>query len=79
MRTLVYMRTYYDDLLVIKMGTYDNCLDTIKSVLNCLRPVKVRVNVKKSSFALYEIKYLGYVLSCDSSKPQPEKAQLSWL
>ena len=38
-----------------------------------LRLAKLRVNVKKSSFALFEIEYLGYVLSREGIKPQPEK------
>ena len=38
-----------------------------------LRLTKLRVDVKKSSFTLYEIEYLGYVLSREGIKPQPEK------
>ena len=73
MRTLEYVHTYSDDLLVITMGTYDNHLNKAESVLYCLRLAKLRVHVKKSSFVLYEIEYLGYVLSRDGIKPQPEK------
>ena len=36
MRTLEYVCTYIDDLLVITMGAYDNHLDKIKAVLDCL-------------------------------------------
>ena len=38
-----------------------------------LRLAKIGVNIKKSSFALYKIEYLGYVVSHDGIKPQPEK------
>ena len=61
MRTLTYVRTYIDDLLVITMSTCDNHLDKVEAVLDRLRLAKLRVNVKKSSFALHEIEYLGYV------------------
>ena len=36
MRTLEYVCTYIDDLRVITMGAYDNHLDKIKAVLDCL-------------------------------------------
>ena len=73
MRTLEYVRTYTDDLLIITMSTYDDHLNKVEKVLDRLRLAKLRVNVKKSSFALHEIEYLGYVLSRDGIKPQPEK------
>ena len=52
-------------------------LNKVEAVLDRLRLAKLRVNVKKSSFALYEIEYLGYVLSRDNIKPQPEKVSAS--
>ena len=55
------------------MDTYDDHLNKVKAVLDCLRLAKLRLNVKKSSFTLYEIEYLGYVLSREGIKPQPEK------
>ena len=51
---------------------YDDHLNEVKEVLDYLRLTKLRVNVKKSSFALYDIEYLGYVLSRESIKPKPE-------
>ena len=73
MRTPEYVRTYIDDLLTITMGTYDDHLNKVEAVLDRLRLAKLRVNVKKSSFVLYEIEYLGYVLSRKGTKPQPKK------
>ena len=72
-RTLEYVRIYIDDLLVITIEMYDDHLNKVKAVLDCLQLAKLRVSVKKSSFVLYEIEYLGYVLSRDGIKPQPEK------
>ena len=73
MRTLEYVCTYIDDLLVVTMGMYDNYLDKAKAVLDFLQIETLHVNVKKSSFTLHEIEYLGYVLLRDGIKPQPEK------
>ena len=73
MRTLEYVRTCICDLLVIMMGTYyDNHLDKVDAVLDCLRLEKLCVNAKKSHFVLHEIRYLGYNLPRDGIKPQPE-------
>ena len=55
------------------MGTHGDHLNKVEAVLDCLRLTKLRVNVKKSSFVLYEIEYLGYVLSSEGIKPQPDK------
>lgn len=73
MGTLEYIRTYIDDQLIITPSTFDNQIRKVKVVLDCLRVAKLRVNVKKSSFTLHEIEYLGYTLSRDGIKPQPEK------
>ena len=55
------------------MGTYDNHLENIKVVLDCLRLEKLCVHFKKPNFALHEIEYLGYVSSRDGIILQPEK------
>ena len=69
MRTVECVRTYIDDLLVTTMSMHDNDLNKIEALLDRLRRVKLRLNIKKSSFALYEIQYLGYVLSREGIKP----------
>ena len=71
MCTLEYVRTYIDDLLIIIIGTDDNHLHKIEAVLNCLQLAKLRVTVKKPSFALYEIEYLGCVLTRDGINSNP--------
>ena len=69
----MYVRTYVDDLLVITVGIYDDHLDKVEAVLNCLQLAKLCVNVKTPPYALHDIEYLGYVLPRDGIKPQPEK------
>lgn len=48
------MSNVMQTLLIITMSTYDNHLIKVKALLDCLRTAKLRVNVKKSSFALHE-------------------------
>ena len=73
MRTLEYVHTCINDVLVITRFMYDDHLDNVGAVLDCLRLITSRVDAKKSIFALHEIEYLGYVLSRDDIKLQPEK------
>ena len=76
MLTLEYVRVYLDDLLVITKGTFEDYLVKIEEVLKRLKKAKLRVNAPKCGFALHEIKYLGYLLTREGIKPQPEKYQL---
>ena len=73
MHTLKYVHTYIDDLLVITTDTYDDHHNKVNAVLYRLQLANLRVNVKKSSFTLYEIEYLGYFSSRDGIKSQPGK------
>ena len=70
MRALEYVRTYIDDLLIITKGTFDDHLSKLQEVLSRLQNAGLRINATKSSFALHEIEYLGYILTCDGIKPQ---------
>ena len=63
MHTLEFVRTYLDDLLCITKGSFNDHLLKVGEVLEKLKSAKLRVNVKKSSFALHEIEYLGYLLT----------------
>ena len=73
METLDYVRTYLDDLLIISKSSFDDHLTQIETVLCRLRDAGLRVNAAKSFFAEAEIEYLGYVLTREGIKPQPEK------
>ena len=61
MQHLEYIRTYLDDLLCITRGSSEDHLKKVDRVLDKPKQAKLRVNVKKSSFALHEIEYLGYI------------------
>ena len=53
MRSLEYVRTYIDDLLIISSGTFDDHLLKNEEVMSCLKIAGLRVNAPKSSFAHY--------------------------
>ena len=72
-RALIYVRTYLDDLLVTTKGSFDDHLVKTEAVLKQLKKVRLHANASKCGFALHEIEYLGYLLTRESVKPQPEK------
>ena len=63
MRTLDYVRTYIDDLLIITPGTYDNHLTKLQVVLGRLQKAGLRINATKSNFCQHEIE-----LGCINAK-----------
>ena len=73
MQQLDYIRCYIDDLLIITKDSYQDHLDKLREVLRRLSVAGLRVNAAKSYFALAEIEYLGYILTREGIKPQPEK------
>ena len=75
MRTLEYIRVYIDGLLIITKSSYEDHLAKLREVLHRLRKADLRVNAAKSYFCETEIEYLGYILTRQGIKPQPEKVQ----
>ena len=73
METLDYVRTYLDDLLIISKSSFNNHLIQIETVLSHLRDAGLSLNAAKSFFVEAEIEYLGYVLTREGIKPQPDK------
>jgi hypothetical protein len=53
------VRAYLDDILVTMAGSYKDHLHHVELVLQCLMDVGFAVNLRKSSFAVTEIDYLG--------------------
>ena len=73
METLEYVKTYIDDLLIITKSDFDDHLAKLRKVLRRLHEAKLRINAPKSTFAMQEVEYLGYILSREGIKPMPEK------
>jgi hypothetical protein len=47
----------------------------METVLTRLRDAGLKVNAAKSLFCAHEIEYLGYILTREGIKPQPQKVQ----
>ena len=58
MQTLEYVRVYIDDLLTITRDTYEDHLLKLRKVLERLEKANLKVNIRKSFFAMQEIEYL---------------------
>jgi len=72
-RQLEFVRTYLHNLLVFSKSNFSDHLDKLTRVLTKLRNAGLRINVAKSKFAATECEYLGYILTREGIKPQPEK------
>ena len=59
--------------ITVTRGTYNDHLLELRMVLRRLLEAGLCVNATKSTFATNEIEYLGYILTRDGIKPQPEK------
>ncbi len=69
----IFYTTYLDDILVysnneLKHDSY------IKLVLEKLCAISLQVNIKKYEFGVTKTKYLGFIISTNSIKINPEKA-----
>jgi hypothetical protein len=73
MATLEFIRTYLDDLLIITKGSIEDHLEKLSMVLTRLQDAGLRINANKLNFCTLEMEYLGYILTRDGIKPQPNK------
>ena len=70
---------YLDDILIFSK-TLDEHLLHIHKVLERLKEEKLLINLKKCSFVKRELVYLGFVVSVEGLKMDPEKVKviLEW-
>ena len=70
---------YLDDILIFSKTKKEH-LEHIRQVLQRLKEEKLMINLKKCSFMQEEIVYLGFVISVDGLKMDPEKVKaiLEW-
>ena len=70
---------YLDDIQIFSK-TKEEHLEHIRQVLQRLKEEKLLINLKKCSFMQEEIVYLGFVISTDGLKMDPEKVKaiLEW-
>jgi hypothetical protein len=68
---------YFDDILVYSKSL-DEHIDLLHCVLDVLRKEKLYANVKKCSFCLDEVVFLGYVVSAKGIAVDEEKVKAIW-
>jgi Reverse transcriptase (RNA-dependent DNA polymerase) len=66
---------YLDNILITTAGSFNDHLKHIELVLQRLRDVGFAVNLRKSSFAVTEIDYLGYWITRRGIQPQPKEVE----
>jgi Reverse transcriptase (RNA-dependent DNA polymerase) len=75
MGNLPNVRAYLDDIVVTTAGSYEDHLKHVELVLQRLTDAGFAVNLRKSSFAVTEIDYLGYWITRRGIQPQPKKVE----
>ena len=67
------VRTYLDDLLHITKSSFDEHLTILDKVFSRIEQAGLKINTKKSMFAVTELEYLGYFITCNGVKPLANK------
>ena len=66
---------YIDDLLIITKGSFEEHILVVEQVLEKMQRKDLQINIDKSHFAVKEVEYLGYILTTEGIKPQPQKVE----
>ena len=66
---------YIDDICIFSEEIEDH-LEHVKRVVEKLKKHQIRIKMSESEIAQPEIHFLGYVVSKDSIKPDPEKVSV---
>ncbi len=67
--------SFMDAIIVLGYGTFQMHLDDVIEVLQRLKSVGMQVNPDKCMWFQTEVTYLGFIITRDGIKPQPEKIQ----
>lgn len=70
-----YCVNYLDDLAVITVGTFSKHLEHLSSVLEKLDKAGLTCNLVKCSFFCKEVKMLGYIISTQGLRTDPDKVR----
>jgi hypothetical protein len=70
---------YLDDILIFSRSRTEH-VEHVRAVLQCLKEEKLLINLKKCTFMQRELVYLGFVVSKEGLKMDPEKVKaiLEW-
>lgn len=69
-----FVKVYLDDILIFSKNRADHLLH-LRMVLQRLKEERLLVNLKKCNFMQKELVYLGFVISKEGLKMDPEKVQ----
>jgi hypothetical protein len=75
MRGLEFVRVYLDDVLIISTSTFTEHLQKLRTCLDRINKVGLKVNPDKCFFGRTEIEYLGYWVTRTGVQPQEKKVQ----
>jgi hypothetical protein len=67
--------TFLDDIMALGYSTFDAHLEQVTEVLKRLLAAGMQVNAKKCKWFHHAVTYLGFIITRDGIKPQPEKIQ----
>ncbi|MEW8546530.1 MAG: reverse transcriptase domain-containing protein [Candidatus Thiodiazotropha sp.] len=70
-----FCQAYLDDILIFS-ATIEDHLSHINQVFDRLRQHKLKLKLKKCSFFKQQTKYLGFVISADGIRPDPDKVKV---
>lgn len=65
---------YLDDIVVVS-ETFEAHIRSLREVAERLKRANLSVNMEKSKFCLQELPYLGYILSSQGLRPNPERVE----
>jgi hypothetical protein len=65
---------YLDDILIFSRSKEEH-LEHVKQVLERLKEEKLQINLKKCTFLQEELVYLGFIVSKEGLKMDPEKVK----
>ncbi|XP_058445453.1 uncharacterized protein LOC131426604 [Malaya genurostris] len=65
---------YLDDIIVVS-NTFEEHLDMLREVATRLRSANLSINLSKSQFCVSEVPYLGYILSRQGLRPNPDRVE----
>ena len=68
-------KTYIDDILVLGKYSFENHIEQLIIIFGRLCAAGLKVNSPKCSFGLKDIPYLGYVITREGIKSDPNKVQ----
>lgn len=65
---------YLDDIVVVSQD-YDDHIAKLRDLARRLKDANLSINVEKSSFCCHELPYLGYILSRNGLRPNPDRVR----